>query len=216
MHIGAKHGHDVPHGSAVERRDDADFAREKGQWTLAGRREQALRLQPAFQLVERDLQRPRSGRLETIADELILALDVVHAHAAARDHLLAVFDAELETARRRSEHHRPDLRPRILQREVDVARRPGPAVRDLAFDGYARELGLEHPADVARELADGQDRGARRRRRLDRRRRAASARARVPRTAGRTATSSAVPALGSPRAPRPTASAGRPSRGSGA
>ena len=95
---GAQHGHDVAHGRAIERRDDPDLARQEGQRALARRREQALGLEPPLQLLEGDLQGACARRLEPVADDLVLALDVVDADAAARDDALAVFDPELQAA----------------------------------------------------------------------------------------------------------------------
>ena len=92
-------------GRAVERRDDADAARQDRQRALARRVEQALGLQPALQLLEGGLQRAEAVRLERVADDLILALGFVDAEPAARDHAHAVFGRELQRPRRHAEHH---------------------------------------------------------------------------------------------------------------
>ena len=77
-----EHGHDVAHGGAIERGDDADLARQEGKRALPCRRKQAFRFEPALQLLEGDLQRTGARRLQPVADDLVLALDVVHADPA--------------------------------------------------------------------------------------------------------------------------------------
>ena len=73
-----EHAQNVPKRGAVERRDDADAARQHRQRPFARRVEQAFGLEPPLELLERRLQRAESVRLERVADELILALDLVH------------------------------------------------------------------------------------------------------------------------------------------
>ncbi len=117
------------------------------------------RLEPAFQLLEGRLQRAEAVRLERIADELILALDVVQAQPAAHDDAHAVLGPESQHPRGHAEHHGANLRAVVLQREVDVAGAPLPAVRDLALDEHAAERLLDDLLDGGRQLADRQRRG---------------------------------------------------------
>ena len=96
-----------------------------------------------LQLLERELQRAAALRLEMLADELIFALRFVDRQPAARDDVNAVVDLEFQVAVGRAEHHRLELRGLILEREVDVAGVPHPAVRDFAFDPELAEARLE-------------------------------------------------------------------------
>ena len=100
-----QHREDVANRRAVERGDHADLPRQHRQRPLARLIEQPFGGEPPLQLLERQLQRAQPARLERLADDLILALGVVDAHAAARDDVLAVLDLELEEPRRRAEHH---------------------------------------------------------------------------------------------------------------
>src|SRR6185369_9260233 len=52
-----EHFDDVAHGGAVERRYDADLARQRRQRTLAARVKQALLGEPLFELIEGELPR---------------------------------------------------------------------------------------------------------------------------------------------------------------
>ena len=120
--------------------------------------EQAVRLEPPLELVERGLQRAQPVRLERVDDELILALDLVHADASARDDAHPVLGRELQAQHARAEHHRANLRLVVLEREVDVAGAPLLAVGDLALDGDEAELRFDRGLDPGRELADREHR----------------------------------------------------------
>jgi hypothetical protein len=151
-----QHLDDVVDGRAVERRDDADLARQRRQRALAPLVEQPLFGQARLQLLERQLPRAQPLGLELLADDLVLTLRVVDAHAAAGDDPEAVLRLELQVAQRRAEHHRLDLRLGVLQREVEMPGVPEPAVGDLAFDPRFEELFLEQRADLAGQLGDGE------------------------------------------------------------
>ena len=97
----AEHLDDVADRGAVERRDDADLARQRRQRPLARLVEQPFGLQPLLQLLEGELQRAEPLRLEVLADDLVLALRLVDRHAAARDDAQAVRRLELQVAQRR-------------------------------------------------------------------------------------------------------------------
>ena len=79
-----QHLDDVADRRAVERRDDADLARQRRQRPLARRVEQPFGLQPLLQLIERELQRAETVRLEVLADELVFALRLVDARRVPR------------------------------------------------------------------------------------------------------------------------------------
>ena len=95
----AEHLEDVPDRGAVDRRDDADLAGQRGQRPLARRVEEALGLQALLQLVERQLPGAEALGLDVRADDLVLALRLVDAEPAAREDVLPVFELELERAR---------------------------------------------------------------------------------------------------------------------
>ena len=148
---------DVAERCAVERRHDPDFGRQRRQRPLARRVEEALGLELLLQLLERQLQRAEALGLEVVAEDLILALRLVDADPAARDHAQSVFGLELQVAHGRAVHHRLDLRAAILEREVQVAGVPQPAVGDLALDPEIAESGFEEPANRRRQLRDRDD-----------------------------------------------------------
>ena len=102
------------------------------------------------------LQRAKPARLERVADDLVLALLVVHAQAPAGDDMLAVGALELEAAHVRPEHHGLQLRAGVLEREIEVPGVPQAAVRQLAFDPDVGKPRLERRADVCGELGDRQ------------------------------------------------------------
>ena len=149
-----QHLDDVANRRAVERRDDADLARERRERPLPRRVEQPFRLQLLFQLLEGELQRAEAVRLEMLADQLIFALRLVDGYAAARDDAQSVGRLEFEVAQRRPENHRADLRGAVLEREIQVAGVPHAAVRELAFDPHLEELGLEQIANADGQLGD--------------------------------------------------------------
>jgi len=95
-----EHREDVANRRAVERRDDADAARQHRQRTLALGREEAFGLELPAQLIERQLQRAEAARFQPLADELILALRVVDGDASAGDDVHAVLGREPQRARR--------------------------------------------------------------------------------------------------------------------
>ena len=143
----AQHPNHVAQRGAVDRRDQPDAPGQGGERPLARGIEQAFGRQSLLQLFERLLQRAESFRLHVLAEDLILALGVVHADLPARHDLEAVFRLELEIADRRAEHDRLDLRRAILEREVHVPGVPDPRVRNLALDPHVLQLVLEQIAD---------------------------------------------------------------------
>jgi hypothetical protein len=62
-----EHLDDVAHRGAVERGDDPDLARQRGQRTLAFGVEQTGRRQPLLQLLERQLPRAEPFGLQVLA-----------------------------------------------------------------------------------------------------------------------------------------------------
>ncbi len=149
----AEHLEDVADRRAVERGDDADLARQRRQRPLARRVEQPLGLQALLELLERQLQGAEPLGSMSLADDLVLALRLVDAEAAARDDVQAVLELELQrTAAADLNMTASQLRAGVLQREVDVAGVPQPAVGDLALDPDVRPCRLEQRADRGRQL----------------------------------------------------------------
>ena len=104
-----QHLQDVAQRRAVERRDDPDAPRQRRQRTLPRRIEEPFGLQALLQLLERELQGAQAVRLHVLADDLVLALRLVHAQPAARDDVQAVLGLEPQVAHRRAEHDGLDL-----------------------------------------------------------------------------------------------------------
>src|SRR2546425_533394 len=153
----AKDLDDVADRRAVERCDDADFPGEHRQRTLPARIEQAIFLEPLLQLIEGQLERAETLRLEMLADELVLALRFVHRDAPARHDVQAIGRLELQVAQCGPENHAANLRRRILQREIQMPGVPEPAVGELALDPHLEELRFEQIANTHGELRDRQD-----------------------------------------------------------
>ena len=97
-------------------------------------------------------------RFDGIRDQLIVALDFVHAEAAAHDDAHAVFEPELQLARLHAEQHATHLRKVVFQREIDVPRTPGLAVGDFAFDREAGERAFDQVLHACGQFADRQRR----------------------------------------------------------
>src|SRR3954471_4174436 len=129
-----EHLDDVPDRRAIERGDDSDLPRQRREPAFARRVEEPLGLEFLLQLRERELKRAKAMRLEVLADDLVFALRVVDADAAAGDDAQTVLRLEFQVADRRAEHHGLDLRATVLQREVQMASVPQPAVRDFPLD----------------------------------------------------------------------------------
>src|SRR5687768_10057199 len=106
----AQHLDDVANGGAIERGHNPDLSRQRRQRPLAARVEEAGGLKPLLQLLESELKGAEPLRLEVLADELVLALRVVHADPAAGDDAKAVLRLEAKRPQRRPEHHATDLR----------------------------------------------------------------------------------------------------------
>jgi hypothetical protein len=152
-----EHFDDVLHRRAVERGDDADLARKRGQRTLPRCIEQSFGFEPFLQLLEGELASAEPLRLEMLADQLILAFRLVHGHFAARDDPQTVHGFELQITERRSEDDTSDLCRSILQREVQMARVPDAAVGQLALHPHFEQFRLEQIADADSELRHAQD-----------------------------------------------------------
>ncbi len=81
----SQHVDDVADRGAVEGRHDADLARQRRQRPLARGVEQPLGLQALLELIEGELERAESLRLQVLADQLVLALRLVDRDLSTRD-----------------------------------------------------------------------------------------------------------------------------------
>ncbi len=130
------------------------FCGSAGRARLRAGVEQPLFLEPLLQLIECELLRPEPVRLEMLADELVLALRLVHRNPSARDDPHTINRLELQIPQRRSEHEAAQLGGSVLQREIQMARRPDFAIGELALDPDLVELGFERVAQPDRQLGD--------------------------------------------------------------
>ncbi len=111
-------------------------AGQEGEGLLAGRIEEPLRLEAGLELFEGLLEGPQPPRLDRIDDELVLAAGRIDGHARPADDAHPLLDREARgpvpaPRERVPEDHRPDLALRILEGEIDVARRGPAQVRHL-------------------------------------------------------------------------------------
>src|SRR5262245_12546813 len=96
-------------------------------------------------------------RFHVLADELILALGLVNGETATRNDAEAVSWLELEIPERRTENDASDLSGRVLEREIQMAGVPEPAIGQFAFDPHLKELVFQHVPEPDRQFRDGQD-----------------------------------------------------------
>src|SRR6185503_17361271 len=136
--------------------DDANLPWQRRQRPFAGGLEESFRLESLLHLVERQLQRAESLRLQMLADDLVLAFGLVHGNLAAGDDAKAVGGLEFEVAQRRSKHEAAYLRGRVFQREEKVSGVPDLAVRQFAFDPDLEEITLEAIANLDGEVGHAQ------------------------------------------------------------
>ena len=101
----------VGDGGAARRGDDADAPRKARQGALALRREESLGGQFLLELLEGQLQRAESLRLEQFDQQLVFAARFVDVDAAARQHRQAVLRLEFPDSGGRS--GRPRTSPGI-------------------------------------------------------------------------------------------------------
>jgi hypothetical protein len=122
----------VRDGGAARRGDDPDAPREARQRTLALGREEALGGQLLLELLEGQLQRAQSLRLQQFHQQLVFAAGFVDIDAAARQHRQPVLRLEFPEAVGGAEGHALHLRIAFLQGEVVVAARGQLEAGDLA------------------------------------------------------------------------------------
>ena len=133
----------VSNRRAGGRGDDADAARQDRQRLFARFVEEALFLQLLFKLLEGELERAESDRLDVRDVNLIFAAQFVDAERAAHGDVQAVLGAELQGASLVAETDAANLRARIFQGEVEMSRLRRAVIRDFAFDPDVAEGALE-------------------------------------------------------------------------
>ncbi len=136
------------------RSDDADAARQHRQRLFARFVEEAFFLQLFFELLEGELERAESDRLNVRDVNLVFAAHFVDAERAANGDVQAVFGAELQSAGLVAEADAANLRARIFQSEVEMSRLRGAVIRDFAFDPDVAKGAFEKFAEAFRQLAD--------------------------------------------------------------
>ena len=141
---------------ARRRGDEAQSSWIAGQRTLARAVEETLALQLALEFLEGDLQRTNALRLDGAHQQLILAAHFVNRQLAVEQQLLPVLEKFAVRRRLAAKEHAAQLRRRILEREINVARRLRAQVRHLAADPHRRDLLLQHAPDLRRQFAHGQ------------------------------------------------------------
>ena len=136
------------------RSDDADAARQNGQRFFARFIKEAFFLQLFFELLEGELERAESDRLDVRDVNLIFATQFVDAERAAHGDVQAIFGAKLESAGLVAKADAADLRARIFQSEVEMTHLRRAVIRNFAFDPDVAEGAFEKVADAFGELAD--------------------------------------------------------------
>ena len=160
MEIGeaaAQDAHNVAHGRAARRGDQADALGQHGKGLLALDAEQAFGVQALFQLLEGELERAETDRLDVLDVDLILAALLVDADGAAYGDVQAVFRAEFEAHQLGAKADAADLRAGVLEREVEMAGLGRVGVGNFALDEDSAELSSEQVANARGQIADRPD-----------------------------------------------------------
>ena len=143
--------------AAPRRRHNADASGQHGKRFFARLIEKSLGLQALLQLLESELQRAHSRRLDVLDVNLIFAARFVHADRPAHDQLQAVLGPEFQAHGLRAETHAANLRLGVLQREIEMSGLRRAVVRDFALDPKIRELRGKHAADSRGQFRDAPD-----------------------------------------------------------
>ena len=134
-----------------------DRAGKHGQRLLALGVEDSFGLEPLFQLLECELQRTRADRLHGFCDELHLAPLLIDADAAANQHVEAVLRPEAEKHCLAPEKYDGQLRLGVFQCEVNMARRGGTVIRNLALHPNVAIFLLDQFAHLRHKFANRPD-----------------------------------------------------------
>ena len=125
-------------------------SRQHGKRLLARGIEQALGFQALLQLLEGELQRAETDRLDVLDVNLVLAARFVDADGAAHGDVQAVLGAKLQAHELIAEADAANLRAGVLEREVEMAGLRGVGVGDFALDGNVGELAARAGRECAR------------------------------------------------------------------
>ena len=128
--------------------------REGGQRLLARGIEETAGFQPLAEVLEGDLQRARTDRLEELGNELHLAALLIDGDFSPEQDVEAVGGTKAQERRLLPEEDSWELRVAILEREVDVAGGGGTEVGDFAFDPEVAVFALDVNPNFADEVAD--------------------------------------------------------------
>src|SRR6202163_550722 len=136
------------------RGDHADTLWKPRQTSFALDRKQTFRCQLRFQALELAPQRADTRLLQVLDDELVLPARLVHADAAADQHLRAGAGREADERVLHPEHGAAQLRVPVLEGEVPVAGRWLREVRQLPLHPQHTEPALEEHAHLAVHTGD--------------------------------------------------------------
>ncbi len=129
-----EHLQDVANRRAGRGGNDADASRQRRERLLVCLLEQPFCLELRLQFLESPAQQTLAGGLHVFDDELVAAARLVHRDARPDDDLVTVIGPEPEQPVLAAEHRAADLRPVVLQREVQVPGTGPGEVRELAGD----------------------------------------------------------------------------------
>jgi hypothetical protein len=153
----ANHRHDVSDDSSGRRRNNSNAAREGRKRTLSSAVEESLSQQPRLELLKSKLERSGAARLQRLCDQLQLPAGLVYGDAAANEYGKPIGRTEAQHLRLPAEEDDRKLGVGIPQREVDVPRGSGTAVRDLSLHPEIAPAGFDLLPDTADEVRHSPD-----------------------------------------------------------
>ena len=112
----------------------------------------SFRRELLLEFLERDLQRADALQLHRAHDELVLPARLINRHVALQQDLLAVLQHAAVHDRLAAEQHAAQLRPGVLEREINVAGRLRAQIRDLARHPDRADLFFQQPLDLRRQF----------------------------------------------------------------
>ncbi len=154
-----EHAEHVADRGAAGRGDHADARGECRQRALAVRVEQALGSEARLEFVEGPAQRAFAGFLHVVEHQLVLPARLVQRQPAAPEHAKPLAGLELQPRALGLEHRAADLRARVLDREIQMARGRARHVPEFALDPHRAERAFQHVARQRVELAGREDGG---------------------------------------------------------
>ena len=119
--------------------------------------EQTLLGELFLELFEGHLERAATQRLQMIHHQLDLPSRCIDRDRAPSQKLHTALGLKLQVAAAHAETYGRDLCVRVLEGEVEVARRGNSQVGNLALDPDVAESGLQPGLDLVDDLRNGQD-----------------------------------------------------------